>query len=216
MIEDDFDIDAVTEERLVLFGPRTAKSLKKLYKEIEENPIFKKCANDELLYAWYVGIPNSPVDEKLPDATRWRMATTRCNIQDPDKKRRFQEYQVSDDVKAAVEEFKKFSPEARMIAQNTTQMMIYNLQEMINVNIKDFTSYKTVKDKEGRDVQVKEIDFQARNAYTSTCAKVAEVMPILVKKLEEGGYGITEIKKSDEKQYGQKPIDKYHEDRKQS
>jgi hypothetical protein len=205
----------LTKDNIVLFGPRDGKTIKKLYREIAEDPIFKAVTNnEELLWAWYMGIPHSPIDENLPETTRCRVASSRC-ITDKSKRERFAEYNIPDEVRMAVEKFKRFSPEGRLIAQRAVQEMIFTLQKLSYADDSAFFSYRNIKDDDGNVTQVKEMDWAGRKNYVDSCKTIAATLPELIKKLEEGGYGITEQRKTEDTAKGGKPIDIYHQKGKQ-
>lgn len=196
--------------KTVLFGPRNKKSLKKLYPEIDNDLNFKGVENSDLLFAWYMGIPNSPIDHDLDHRMRLRSAANHC-FPDGDKKVAYASGEFSDEVKVAIERFKLYSPEGRAASKNILQKIYHNFEKMVDVDMDtDFVVIKTIGKGEDRE-EIKEIDWTAKKQYVDSAVKIAESLPALLKQIEEG-FGITD-KKSDEGS-GTKSIDKYHQNNK--
>lgn len=202
----------MTEEedyKHILWGPRDKKSLKKLYPELENEPAFKGVEGQELLFAWYIGIPNSPVDHEWESLVRYRSAAYKC-FKDEDKKREFGSGDFPDHVKRAIERFKRYSPEARAASNNIVQKIFHNFEKMVDVDVeKDFLVTRTVGKGEDRE-EVTEMDWTGRKQYVDSATKISETLPALLKQIEEG-FGIKE-KKSDEATG--KSIDRFHRDNK--
>lgn len=195
----------MSQENIVLFGPRTGKSLLRTYPELAQDPVFKVLSGDDLLFAWYMGIPNSPVDHDWQDMARYKSAAARCFPNNKDKKENYSVGNVPEEVKAAIERFKTYSPEARFMALKMTQTIFNKFQQMVDVDVKkDFEEI----DNEGNV----SINFTARKQYVDSAAKIREELPMLIKQIEEG-YGVSEKNKGDEQKFGAKAIDKFHKER---
>ena len=204
----------VIEAPTVLYGPRDGRSIKKTYPELENNPLFKKMLNDDILFAWYIGIPNSPVDKDLPEPTRYKSAAFKCFPNNEEKKRKYADFDVSIEVKLAIEEFKKFSPEARAIAKNMVQTIFNKYQKMIDVDVeKDFLITRKVGKGESQE-EITEIDWTGRKQFIDSAATIRKELPGLLKDLEEG-FGVTEVKKKEEGN-GNKSIDIFHKRRQEN
>lgn len=201
------------EDNIILYGPRSGKSLRRLYPDINDDPIFKKLAAEDLLFAWYVGIPGSPIEHQMPENVRWRTAAAKCILNNDAKKQKFGMGDFEDDVKQAIREFEKKSPEARLLATKMTQDAFFQYQQILKVNVEtDFWVIKTIG--KGEDaVEIKEMDWSGRKAHIDSVNKIIEVLPELVRKIE-GGFGITETKKKEEQVVGNKEIDKYQQNKK--
>lgn len=202
------------EIKTILFGPRNGKSLLRLYPTLRENTKFKTLANDDLLFAWYMGIPTSPVDHDWSEEIRRRSAATKCFPTNEEKRRKYAAYDIPEDVKVAIREFEKFSPEARYEAKLMTQQILHNYQKIINVNTEtEFLKITTIG--KGDDKQeVQEVDWTAKKQYVDITATVSKALPELLNQLEEG-FGIQETKKTEEAM-GSRAIDKYHQTKKES
>lgn len=193
------------EDSIILFGPKNGKSLLRAHPELSENPVFKSLPGDELLFAWYIGIPNSPIDNEWTEKVRFTHAAHKCFSKNKEKQEQFSSGLIPDEVKAAIEAFKKFNPEARNEALKMTQTIFNKYKQMVDVDVKaDFVET----DKDGNT----SINFTARKQYIDSMAKIREELPLLIKQIEEG-YGVTENKKIEEKKLGIKPIDKYHQNK---
>jgi hypothetical protein len=194
----------------VLFGPRTKKALKKQYPELDNEPAFKGIEGADILFAWYIGIPNSPVDQESPDAMRYRIAAATC-FPEGEKRQAFGSGDFPEEIKFAIEKFKKYSPEARAAAKNIVQKIFNNFEKLVNVDVeKDFLITRKVG--KGEDAEeITEIDWTGRKQYVDSATTISKNLPELLKQVEEG-FGITE-KKSDDGQ-GVKSIDKFHQNNK--
>lgn len=189
----------------ILWGPVTGKSLKKMYPELAAEPLFKELKNDELLFAWYVGCKSSPIDPDLEETIRYRQAATQAFPNSQEKRNKFAAKNISDEIRLAIEKMATYSPKAREIAARITQNDFHTLLKMSDVDInKDFNYI----DKEG----VKRIDFGARKQHIDSIKLRSEVMPNLIRQMEEG-FGIEKTRK-EEMGGGQKAIEKYHNDKK--
>ena len=201
------------EDNIILYGPRSGKSLRRLYPDINDDPIFKKLAAEDLLFAWYVGIPGSPIDHQMPENVRWRTASAKCILNNDAKKQKFGMGDFEDDVKQAIREFEKKSPEARLLAKKMTQDTFSKFQKLLQVDVeKDFLVTKKIG--KGEDAEeITEMDWSGRKSYVDSATKIIEALPELVRKIEEG-FGITETKKKEEQVVGNKENDKYQQNKK--
>lgn len=196
----------MSDEKVILYGPKTGKSLLRSYPELAQDPVFKNLPADELLFAWYMGIPNSPVDTEWSDHIRHKSAAARAFTSNKAKAEQFSTGNIPEEVRAAIKQFSKFSPEARLAALKMTETIFSKYMEMVNVDVKkDFIEI----DKDGNT----SINFTARKSYIDSMAKVREELPMLIKQIEDG-YGVTDGKKNEEQKFGQKAIDKYHQNKK--
>lgn len=200
----------MSDDKIVLFGPKTGKSLLRTYPDLAKDSVFKDLSSDDLLFAWYIGIPDSPVDHDWQDMARYKSAATRCFSSNKEKKDKYSVGSIPEEVKAAIEKFKLFSPEARMSAKKMVQTIFSKFEQMVNVDVEnDFTVIRTIGKGEDKE-EVKEVDWTAKKQYIDSMAKISETLPSLIKQVEEG-FGVTETKKGEEKKYGTKAIDIFHQ-----
>ena len=192
------------EEKVILFGPKDGKSLKKLYPEIAAANEFKDLHSDDLLFAWYIGNASSPIEAGLPTSARAVTAASICFPNDKIKRKAYAELAYPEEVKIAIDKMTRFSPDARLISKRMVQTMFHNFQKMVDVDNSEFY----VKDKEGSLVP----DWTAKKQYIDSCAKISEVLPSLIKQIEEG-FGIEESKSGEKK--ATKAIDRFHKDNNQ-
>lgn len=201
------------EIKTILFGPRNGKALLRTYPELKESTIFRALQSDELLFAWYMGIPGSPVDHDWDENIRWRTASSRVFQKDSEKRARFSVFDVSEEVKVAIREFSKFSPEARAEAKKMIQKLFHNFQRIVDVDPDEAFLYtKEVGTGDNKRV-VTETDWTAKKQYIDSGAKISETLPSLLKQIEEG-FGIQE-KRTDEA-IGTRSIDKYHQSKQET
>lgn len=187
----------------ILYGPTTGKSLKKMFPELAEEPLFKDIPNEDLLFAWYLGSKSSPIDPSWTDEIRFKQAAISAFQFNKEKRDNYSAKIVPENVMIAVEKMGKYSPNTRLLAARTMQNHLHNILKMSQVDVeKDFLYV----DKEGNEL----IDWTARNQYVTSVKTTNEIMPSLIKQLEDG-FGI-EKKKSEE--VGTKAIDKYHQNKK--
>lgn len=192
-------------EDYILYGPRDGKSLKRLYPDLEKNAKLKDLSNEDLLFAWLIGIPGSPVDTDLLPPVRFRMSAARTFPKNEVKKNQYASQDFPDSVKQAIREFETMSPEARLMAKLMTQRTFHRLNKILNVDVdKDFLVTKKVNGEE-----ITEVNWTLKKQYVDSADKIIEMLPKLVQKIEEG-YGMTEKQKKDDNATGTKSIDIYH------
>lgn len=192
------------EVKILLFGPKSEKSLKKLHPELAREKEFKDLHPDDLLFSWYVGNPSSPIDPDWDDYTRFSSAAQACFTKpdQKDKKKLYAAGKFNEEVKIAIEKMKKYSPDARMLSKRMVQAMFHNFQKMVDVDSKEF---KTT-DKDGKEGT----DWTAKKQYIDSCTKISEALPGIIRQIEEG-FGIEETKKNGDT-VRVKAIDKFHQD----
>lgn len=218
MIEELSEIEEVDydSEKPILFGPRDGKTIRQLYKEIADDPIFKPLTNAQIHFAWLLGIPYSPLSDQIPESTRYRLAAAKAFVleRDLENRQRYGAFDVPGEVKEAIQKFSMFLPEARLIAQSAVQEMIHSLRALAVMDKDLWIKYIEVKDAEGVKYHVKQADFDARKKYVDTCKTINENLPEMLKTLESGGFGIND-KKSDKRDPGSKPIDRFHSNKRE-
>jgi hypothetical protein len=187
-------------EYIILWGPKSGKSLKRTYKELAEEPAFKDLPDDELHFTWLYACPNSPIDSDESDTFRASSSAPIAFKKNPDKIKKFSALLFDEPVKKAIERMKKYSPEARAIAKKVAQDTINNYKQMVKVDLDSFNYI----DKEGNH----QTDWSGRNQYVMATAKINAEMPDLVK-IVEGGYGVEE-KDSGGTFKGKSAIDEFH------
>lgn len=193
------------ETSLVLFGPTSGKRLKREFPELARNPLFDPLSDDELHFAWLMGCKSSPIDEGWTESFKHKQAAYQVFPKGSDKRTNYASMDVPVNVKEAIEEMRKYSPDARMLAKKTTQENFHTLQKLCQYNEDNFK----VKNKDSGEI---EINWVAKRQLVDMIAKTSEIMPVLIKQLEEG-YGIVETKKKSE-ETGVKPIDEWHQNKK--
>jgi hypothetical protein len=191
------------KEKPILFGPSTGKHLKKMYPELANEPLFKEIKNDDLLFAWYLGNKSSPVDPEWPEELRYKESARQAFTNDVEKRNQYANKNVPESVRLAVEKMGTYSPKARELAARTLQNHFHNMLEMSQVDVKKDFMYV---DKDGNEL----IDWTARNQYISSVKTSTEILPNLIKQVEEG-FGIEKTKKEES---GTRAIDKFHNDKK--
>jgi len=191
------------KEKPILFGPQTGKHLKKMYPELANEPLFKEIKNDDLLFAWYLGNKSSPIDPDWAEEIRFKEAARQAYPNDAEKRNAYANKNVPESVRLAVEKMGTYSPKARELAARTLQNHFHNMLEMSHVDVKKDFLYL---DKDGNEL----IDWTARNQYISSVKTATEVLPNLIKQVEDG-FGIEKTKKEES---GTRPIDKFHNDKK--
>lgn len=188
----------------ILFGPKNGKHLKQLYPELATEPLFKDLSNEDVLFAWYIGNKSSPIDEDLEDFMRYRQAATLTFKTNEVKRKKYANKEITEDVSLAIKKMETYSPHARDLAKKALQNYFYNILKMSDVNVKKDFMYL---DKEGTE----RIDFTARKQYIDGGKTASEVLPSLIKQVEEG-FGIEKTKKEESRT---RAIDTYHKNKKE-
>ena len=188
-------------EKIVVFGPKDGESLKKSYPELLGYSEFKELSSDDLLFAWYVGNPTSPLAESKSATIKYSTAASICFKDNAFKKKTYADMNIPESVKVAIDRMKRISPEVRILSKRMVHKMFENFQKMVDVNVSDFV----ITDKEGNTTP----DMTAKKQYIDYCTKISEALPGLIKQIEEG-FGVENAK--EDKKSGKKAIDKFHSD----
>lgn len=178
------------EDKILLYGPKTGKSLIRLYPELHEEKVFKDLSLEDLNFAWYVGNPTSPIDQDFDLYVKYRMAAGVCIKTSDEKRKNYSSGNIPDSVKAAINKMETYSPDARMMAKKMTQQAFHNFQKLLSVDVeKDFLVTRKIG--RGEDAEeITEMDWTGRKSYVDSATKIIAELPELVKKMEEG-YGLT-------------------------
>jgi hypothetical protein len=202
------------EDKILLFGPKSGKSLLRLYPELSNEPDFKELSQEDLNFAWYVGNPSSPIDQEWEDQVKLRTAAATCFKNNELKRREYSSGQIPEHVKRAIERMKTYSPDARMLAKKMVQDTFERYQKLLNVNVeKDFLVTKKIGKGDSAE-EITEMDWTGRKSYVDSASKIIAELPLMIKQLEEG-FGITQSKKGKEEQLGKRAIDRYHQQSKE-
>lgn len=186
----------------VIFGPKNGKVIKSMYPELASNKAFKDITNEELTFVWYFACESSPIDDGMAPEFRAMSAAAKAFGDDAAKKAKFGAMEFTERVKEAIDQMRKYKPEARAMAQRIIQVSFSNLYAMAKVNQDDFIE----EEDDGKGGTVKKINFSARKQYVETVSKISETVPELLKQLEHN-FGV-EVKEGDVA--GTRTIDKYH------
>jgi len=191
------------KEKPILFGPSTGKHLKKMYPELANEPLFKEIKNDDLLFAWYLGNKSSPIDPNWPEELRYKESARQAITNDVEKRTQYANKNVPESVRLAAEKMGTYSPKARELAARSIQNQFHNILKTSEIDIDKAFQYI---DKEGNELT----DWTARKQHFDTMKSNSELLPTLLKLLEDG-FGIEKTKKEES---GTRPIDKFHNDKK--
>ena len=182
------------EDKPILFGPRSGKHLRRTYPELDDEPAFKGLNNEDMYFAWLMGIPGSPIDEDWETMVRLKAAVKLAYPRNEVKKQKHSHYTtIPEEIKQAIKRFESYVPEARLKAKLMQQRMMVNYEIIVNQDVSS-------------------MDSDEKQKYTSTTVKINEALPQLLKNLEEG-FGITEKQKKEEGGPGTKTIDRFHQNR---
>jgi hypothetical protein len=190
------------EDKILLFGPKTNKSLLRQYPELAQVKEFKAISGDDLVFAWYLGNQSSPIDPDWEDAIKFKTAASYA-IKEASKRQKYASGDIPENVKEAIEKMKAYSPEARMVAKRMIQTMFQNFQKLVDVNPAEFVTKEYGGDGE---VIKEETDWTGRKQYIDSCSTISKTLPALLDQLEKG-FGIEEKEVTG----GKKSIDKFHQ-----
>jgi hypothetical protein len=184
-------------KKMILFGPKNEKDLKRQYPELANTPEYDKLTAGELLFIWWYANPTSPLitDDNVPDKIRVGLAYEEAFKSHPnqDRKDKFLSFDFPDRIRLAIDKMKSYNPSARIRSQMIVNKILQNFEAMVNVDTDDFVTEST--DEKGKIV--KEINFTARNNYVNSCSKISETLPRLIEQVEQG-FGVTESKSGEE------------------
>lgn len=194
-------------EKIILFGPKTNKSLLRQYPELANVPEFKAIAGEEVLFAWYFGNQSSPVDPDWSETIRFKTAASYA-IKEEKKRQKYATGDIPENVKKAIEKMRAYSPEARMVAKRMIQTIFNNFQKLVDVNPAEFI----VKEYDAQNnITKEETDWTGRKQYIDSCSTISKTLPALLDQIEKG-FGIVEK----EAVVGKKPIDRFHQDNREN
>jgi hypothetical protein len=189
---------------VALYESKNGKSLLEQYPDLYEVPQLKKLTKTELSLTWFYGNPTSPFVEaelghleKVEETFKAVYKTNKPEIEENYLK--WIEKDFPQHIKDAIEAWSKMRPDFRKRSKDMIEHMIINLEKMVKTTENDFKKF----DNEGNEI--KGVDWSARNQYANFCRTSSEIIPTLIKQLEQG-FGVTEK----ERKPGEKAIDKYH------
>lgn len=163
-----------------LFYPKTGRDLRIQYPELRSIPEFSKLKSaKELLFVWYWSNPTSSVSDELPYKTRIDLCFKESEWK-PDENtiRGLYENVWPESTKTACKRMEAFETESRNVARKVYKEIFANFSKFVAVDENDF---KVVGESGSEG-----IDFAARKQYVDYATKIAQEMPVLIKKLEEG------------------------------
>lgn len=190
------------EKRMVLFGPKNGRDLKRQYPELNNVPEFDKLNISELLFVWWFSNPTSPLvtDDNLPEKQRAGFAYEEAFAnKNEDVRNEYLSLNFPDRIRLAIDVMRKFNPTVRIRARMIVEKILSKYEKMVDVEMDEF---KTI-DKDGNE----EINWTGRNNYVSSAAKISETLPRLIEQVEQG-FGVTESKAGEEGE--SKAIHRYH------
>lgn len=181
------------ESKMILFGPKNGKDMKRLYPELRDIEEFEKLTDKELLFVWWYCNPTSPLitDANIPDKMRVGYAYEEAFGADgnADRRKVYYSFTFPNYVKLAIDRMKAFNPTVRIRSKNIVEKILQNFEKMADVNVDDF---KTT-DAKGNV----EINWTGRNNYVTSAAKISEALPQLIEQVEQG-FGVSSDKVGNE------------------
>lgn len=165
---------------VTLFYPKTGRDLRIQYPELRSIPEFARLKSaKEMLFVWYWSNPTSPIDIDLPYKQRLDLCFENSGWKPSEEiVRAFYENVWPESTKTACSRMEKFETEMRNQARKVYKKIFANFSKFAEVNDSDF---KVV----GEDNE-EHIDFAARKQYVEYATKIAQEMPDILKKMEEG------------------------------
>lgn len=197
---------------VMLFGPLSDKDLRRQYPELASIAEFESLQNNELLFSWYMGNRTSPLllDEDMPAELRLEIAIKKSFKGKLDAKARaeYLAWNFPERVRVAVRKMEEFRPDVRNRAKMMIEKIFTKFEEMIDVSEDDFI----LRNKDG---VLMGVDWTSKKQYIDSCRNIAEAMPALITKLEEG-FGIEVTDDKGDAPKGSKAIDRYLSQKKES
>jgi hypothetical protein len=194
----------------LIFGPKGHKDLRRLHPQLLEEPEFKSLSTTDMLFVWYFANKTSPFASESSDRVKARFSyEASYGDREPDRKEKYINGIFPEKVREAIEKMALFKPEERVRALAMMYTMFNNLEKLVDVDVDENF---IVIDDNGKRVG---IDWTARKNYIDSVSKVNEVLPELVRKMEEG-FGVAY--KGDET-FGNsatKAINRYHNSHKET
>jgi hypothetical protein len=190
---------------VTLFYPKTGRDLRIQYPELMKIHEFKKLRSaSQMLFVWYWSNPTSPVSPEMPFKKRLELCLKESGWK-PDGAtiKLLQEDLWPEDLKVACDRMEKFETNLRNQARKVYKEIFANFEKLAKVKDSDFQ----LVDKEGNNLG---IDFAARNQYVTYATRIAQEMPDIIKKMEEG-FGTDEA--STETGSNEKAIELWHKAR---
>lgn len=187
-----------------IFKPEGTKDIRRMYPELNAMPEFKDLKVKELLMVWYYACPSSDIRMAENRDDRWRIEKAieevYGNDMDSEAKVKYVQLHFPETIKRAIERMKRFEPEIRSRSKAMLNKIFNTYENMVSVDKDSFRIF----DEKGVD---QGINFVAQNQYVNFCAKISEILPSLIKQVEEG-FGV--VDESGKDASGTKAIDRYH------
>jgi hypothetical protein len=169
------------EEEVFLFEP-TTKDLFVAYPELADYPEFLGLSQKELQMCWYIGNKTSPVYRKFKEEKEQRIKTAIKNVFQEEAIKASRDLSDMYSLKNiparfedAIKVFGSFDIHYRLKARIMYTNMLSNMEKMVIIKDDDF------EDMGGEDYK----------NYVSTVKNAVEIIPVLIKKIEESGMRIS-------------------------
>lgn len=182
-----------------LFFPVDNKRLGDLYPELASRPAIADLTLEEGRFVWWFACKASPFND--PDTgignrqEKAKAAFDKAFGKDSDHASKIKYYacQFPPHIMEANEVMSKFNPELRSRAGEGAQKNFDNLLRISELDIQQ-VMFVTIEDSEGN--KTTKFDASAVNSFVGAVQKITEIMPDLIKTLEEG-FGINSAVSSD-------------------
>jgi len=186
-----------------------AEDYRHRYPELERTPEFSDLVAKALIFVWYYANPTSPLVLGIPDDYERAKEALRVSTYNPSKteKENILRLQFNSSMAVAIKKMSDYDPGARFKGYKMIKTIFDNYEDLIS---KGPSVFSTTETKGNGDKAVTSI-FTDYPRYVTTSAKIAEEIPLLLVRLEEG-FGIIDISgdQKDENEDGASSIRDWH------
>jgi hypothetical protein len=174
--------------KISLFDPRgiKAENYRSRYPELDRVPEFSDLLSKALIFVWWYANPTSPLVIGIPDDYERVQEALRMSTYTPSKteKENILKLQFNSSMAVAIKKMSEFDPGARYKGYKMIKTIFDHYEKLIEQGPDAFIATEGSGNK-----AVTYIDYPR---YVTTSAKIAEEIPSLLAKLEEG-FGIVDI-----------------------
>ena len=188
-----------------MFAPVSNRDIRRQYPELQKISefAFDKLTPKEMLFVYYYcayykeGTTNNR--ERIVKSVKVAFG----DLLSQKDKESYYNGNLPQNIRLAITRWDKFDLSVRLQAKVTIDKIFDNIQNMIDVNEKDF------KDKDNN------VDFNKKKQYVDTCMTISESLINLVRMKEEG-FGVNDNTPEQERKQGGTLLEEWHKEQEQN
>ncbi len=167
-----------------------AEDYRHRYPELDRTPEFSDLLAKALIFVWWYANPTSPLVIGIPDEYERVKEALKVSTYNPSKTERenILRLQFNSTMAVAIKKMSDYDPGARFKGYKMIKTIFDHYEELISQGPAAFSTSET----KGEGEKAQTTTYTDYPRYVTTSAKIAEEIPSLLAKLEEG-FGVIDI-----------------------